>query len=71
MPNQEPPRVPSPGIDKYIKRNMKAWEQGYEGEAERNTWGYNLYYMELLKEDQTYNNYAWESMKDNWDEESS
>ena len=33
--------------------------------------GYNSYYTKPLKEDPTYNNYAWESMEDNWDEESS
>ncbi len=69
MPNQEPSRAPSPSLSEYIKRYEQAWRQGYEDES--NIWGYNSYYTELLKEDLIYNNYMWESMKDNWDEESS
>src|SRR6266542_6686802 len=68
MLDPEPPRAPSPSLSEYIKRHEQAWKQGYEGES--NIWGYNSYYTEPLKEDPTYNNYAWESMKDNWDEES-
>ncbi len=51
MPNSKPLRVSSPNLSEYIRRNKQAWRQGYEGEAEGNTWGYNLYYIELLKED--------------------
>src|SRR6266498_5239927 len=69
MLNPELPRVSSPNLDDYIRRNEQAWRQGYEREAEGNTWGYNSYCTESLKEDQTYNNYVWESMEDNWDEE--
>ncbi len=71
MPNSEPPRASLPSISEYIRRNRQAWKQEYEGEAEGNTWRYNSYYTRPLKDDQTYNNYAWESMKDNWNEESS
>ncbi len=63
MPNEEPPRASSPSLSKYIKRYEQAWRQGYEDES--NIWGYNSYYTELLKEDQTYNNYAWEGIEDN------
>ena len=70
MLNQESLRVSSPNISEYIRRNEQAWRQRYEGEAKGNTWGYNSYYTKPLKEDQTYNNCVWESMKDNWDEES-
>ncbi len=69
MLNEEPPRAPSPSLSEYIRRHEQAWKQGYEDES--NIWGYNSYYTEPLKEDPTYNNYAWESMEDNWDEESS
>jgi len=51
MPNSEPLRTLSPDLSEYIRRNKQAWEQGYEGEAEGNIWGYNSYYTELLKED--------------------
>ncbi len=71
MPDPEPPRASSSDMSEYIRRNEQAWWQGYEGEAEENTWRYNSYYTELLKEDQTYNNYVWKRMKDDWDEESS
>ncbi len=42
------------------------WEQGYEGEAEENTWRYNTYYITPLESDKEY-----ESIWQNWDEESS
>ncbi len=69
MPDLTLPRAPSPSLSEYIKRHEQAWRQGYEDES--NIWEYNSYYTEPLKEDPTYNNYAWESMEDNWDEESS
>src|SRR6266498_3411798 len=68
MSDLTPLRAPSPTLSEYIKRHEQAWRQGYEDES--NIWRYNSYYTELLKEDPTYNNYAWESMEDNWDEES-
>ncbi len=69
MPDPELSRAPSPSLSEYVKRHEEAWRQGYEDES--NIWGYNSYYTELLKEDPTYNNYIWESIEDNWDEESS
>jgi len=51
MLNQESPRALSSDISKYIRRNEQAWRQGYEGEAKGNTWRYNSYYTESLKED--------------------
>src|SRR6266496_6364889 len=69
MPDLTPPRAPSSSLSEYIRRHEQAWRQGYEDES--NIWGYNSYYTEPLKDDPTYNNYAWESMEDNWDEESS
>ncbi len=67
MPNSEL-RAPSPSLSKYIRRNEQVWREEYE--AEGNIWGYNSYYTEPLKEDQTYNNYAWNSKMDDYDEES-
>ncbi len=58
MLNSELSRISSPDISEYIRRNEQVWRQRYEGEAKGNTWRYNSYYIELLKEDQTYNNYA-------------
>ena len=63
MPDPTPPRALSPSLSEYIRRHKQSWRQGYEDES--NIWRYNSYYTEPLKEDPTYNNYAWKSMEDN------
>ncbi len=68
MPNSKPPRASSPNLSEYIRRNEQAWRKGYEDEG--NIWGYNSYYTNLLEEDQTYSNYAWDLKMDDYDEES-
>ena len=68
MPNSKPSRALSSNLSEYIRRNEQAWKEGYE--AKENIWGYNLYYTEPLKEDQTYNDYAWDLKMDDYDEES-
>src|SRR6266540_1361688 len=68
MPNLESPRASSLNLSEYIRRNEQTWKEGYETEG--NIWGYNSYYTEPLKEDQTYNNDAWDSKMDDYNEES-
>ena len=53
-------------IKEYINRSKQKWAEGYEGPAKENTWGYNLYYTKFLESDKEY-----ESIWQNWDEESS
>ena len=48
------PMKEGPNIEEYINQTKQKWKQGYEGLAEGNTWGYNIYYTKPLESDKEY-----------------